>query len=151
MNPNKIKELYKVLKTSRSRFGIWCCALSCLGEEPNIAVQIGAEAIDLSSLYLQNLDPDADFIGLNKGTLTDLISDIASKPGKEKILVYNIDLLLAKMDIRERSDFWDILESGIIYKPRSLVIMVPSTAPMLSPIGEALEIWKEKEKLISEE
>lgn len=148
MKMDSIRQLFENLHTFRSRFGIWCCELTLLGDEENIATRLGAEAIDLANAYKQQLDPSSSFLTLSVGKLIDLISEISDKKGKNKVLIYNIDLLLSKLEPTHRRDFWNILLNGLVYKQRGLVFMLPQSATQLIPQKEDLENWVKSLRIV---
>ncbi len=145
---DSVRQLYLNLKTVRSRFGIWCCDLSELGDEENIATRLGAEAIDLSQSYKQSLDPSSTFLSLNEDKLIDLISTISDQMGKTKVLIYNVDLLLSKLEPNQISNFWNMLLGGLVYKKRALVFMVPKTASQIIPQNEDIKNWVNNQRII---
>jgi len=145
---DSVRQLYLILPTIRSRFGIWICDLSDLGDEENIATRLGAEAIDLSRSYMQSLDPSSTFLSLNEDKLIDLISDISDQKGKTKVLIYNLDLLLSKLWPNQIKNFWNVLLGGLVYKKRALVFMVPKTASQLIPQNEDYKNWVNNQRII---
>lgn len=151
MELSRIHQLFNDLKTNRSRFGLWCCDLEKLGHEQNIAVQLGAESLDVTMLLRSKLENDSDMVVLDEHKLIDMVSEIAKKQGKQKVLIYNLDVLLAKLNPAQCRDFWDLLFSGLIYQPRSLVFMIPLTATNLYPSGENLNKWQRNKRIILED
>ena len=148
MDLNKVQTLFLEIAPNRSRFGIWCCESSDLGDEPNLAVRLGADPVNIAAYYKEKLDPQADFIGLDDKKITGYIADIANSLGKLKVLVYNLDLLLARMSGTQRNNFWENLFSGLVYHQRSLVIMLPRAAEHVLPQGEDLEKWLNNNRMI---
>ena len=148
MDLNKVQTLFHEIAFNRSRFGIWCCESSDLGDEPNIAVRLGADPVNFAAFYKQKLDPQADFIGLDDKKITGFIAEIANSLGKLNVLVYNLDLLLARMSSTQRNNFWENLFCGLVYHQRSLVILLPRNAEHLLPQGEARENWLTNNRMI---
>jgi hypothetical protein len=85
---------------------------------------------------------------LDHHKVIDLISTIAKKQGKQKVLVYNLDLLLAKLDPARRRDFWDLLYSGLVHLPRRIVLMIPKPALMLLPSGQEMDKWVKNKRIV---
>lgn len=144
---DNLDQLYHQLESIRSKFGIWACNISRLGDEKNIAVQLGAEAVDLASKYQQGLNPDSVFLGINVGKLTELISTIGIQSGKTRALVYDVDILLSRLSPSQRKEFWEILLIGLIHNPRCLVLMIPESASKLLPSGEELDKWVKSKRI----
>jgi hypothetical protein len=148
MDLNNILQLYETIKTNRSPYGIWAFDFALIGKEPVIAVQLDAEALDLAAEYKELIIPGSPYVKVDEKKIIDLVVKIANKPGKKKVLLYNLDLLLSYLSSEQRVVFWELLSGGIIYLKRCLVFMVPQTAKNLLPTGEDLDKWKNNQRIV---
>lgn len=112
MQTSNPKELIQLLqkKTLRIRTGIWLMPVSMLGKEADHAARMNIDAIDIREPLLESLPEDTRFLGLNVDRVLQLLQEISDQlSGSECLLVYNVDLLLAKLAHNDRTSIWNQL------------------------------------------
>lgn len=141
----RINEIFKELAFARSRFGIWRQQADTFGKEAIFAIHANAQAVDLAEEYLKTLAPNPQYISLTPRRLIDIVDQIASKNGQLKVLLFNVDLLLWRFTEAQRTEFWETLHAGLVYRPRSIVLMVAANGVL--PRGSAERTWIESGRL----
>lgn len=106
-----------------------------------LAIQWGAEPVDLAQRWLVRMPKDARFLALSLQSLLANLDDIArSTLGRRCALVANVDLLLARLPDDDRLRFWDYLFSSFKKRPTALLLLMPAGAEHLFSSAEA-ERW----------
>lgn len=132
----------------RVRTGLWLLPRELLGQEPDEAARLGIDAVDLRQQLLAGLPQDTSFSGLNAACMIELLDDICRRDrGSDCVLVYNFDLLLARLRHDERSEVWQLLYDGFPHRSRALLIVMPRGANALLPTNQALQAWQRDGRL----
>jgi hypothetical protein len=147
MVPTTLSEVVRQIRTLslRVRVGLWLMPLALLGHEPAEAAQLGLEAVDLRLRLLNELPEGARFTGLTWERVVELIDEIVSTSGaRDAVLVYNADLLLARLSYADRRYVWQQLATGLPHRTRGLLVVMPETADELLPLAEQLAVWQQE-------
>lgn len=143
-----IEKLIEHLRfTSRTRVGLWRVPLNSLGHEAEIAVQLGIQAQDIGAYLRTKVQTGAEFVRLSPQKIWDRLDEITSMPGKDCVLIYNLDLLLAGIKSEERQALWQDLFNGFPNRKRILLLTVPEKAAHLLPSDALLERWQKDSRL----
>ncbi|MCC6188630.1 MAG: hypothetical protein IT318_06320 [Anaerolineales bacterium] len=127
----------------RLRVGLWLMPLSSVGHEAAEAARLGVDAVDLRERLLGELPEGARFAGLSWERVVELIDEVISTSGAhDAVLVYNLDLLLARLSYSDRRQAWQHLGSRLPHRTRGLLLVVPDTADELLPPPEQLASWQ---------
>ena len=131
----------------RVRTALWLLPPDAVGREPDAAARLGLDAADARRPILDALDPDSRFLGLDPERIVEALDAIASGPGRtDCALVYNLDLLVARLPFQARDALWDTLYRGFPHR-RALLLTVPRTAEALLPRDGALDLWRRDGRL----
>lgn len=132
----------------RVRTGIWLLPPYLVGQEPNEAARLGTIAVDLRCVLLESLPSGARFVPLDTDRILQLLDTISYRKDQgDCVLVYNLDLLLARLTHQQRVDVWQFIFTGFAYRPCALLLSMPATASSLLPAGEILHYWKQGKRL----
>lgn len=146
-----VEELVTLLRrpTLRTRVGIWRMPLDYAGREPDIAVHLGVEAVDVRRPLMQLLPEGTRYVRLTpEKTLQALDSVACSRGQKDCALVYNMDLLLAGLSVEGRHQVWQRLIDGLPHRERALLIALPETAHLLLPGEPLVEVWQRDKRFV---
>ncbi len=148
-DPKKLIELLQK-KTLRIRTGIWLMSASALGKEADHAARMNIDSVDIREPLLGNLPEGTRFLGLNADRVLQLLQDISDQlSGSECLLVYNIDLLLAKLSQNERVYIWRHLYDSFPNRRHALLISMPENASHLLPEITSIRSWNNDKRLSS--
>ena len=132
----------------RVRTGIWLLPLPFLAHVGDEAARLDIDLVDIRQVLLNALPKDTIYSGLDAAYLVDLLDEICrAHLGRDCILVYNFDLLLARLRHDERMDLWHQLYDSFPYRRRALLIAVPQGADALLP-SSALGAWRQDGRLV---
>ena len=135
-------------RTLRIHTGIWLVTNSVLGRESSEAVRLGIDAFDARQPILEGVAEQQRFLGLNSDRVVSALDSVARSPqGTECLLVYNFDLLLARIRSDERAKVWQEIFLGLPHRPHALLIVMPNEAQYLLPNAEALAAWRSEGRL----
>ena len=135
--------------TARTRIGLWRVPLTIIGTEQEIAINLGIQPVDFSKYYLDRLPPGTKMVKVDSTKVLDSIDNIASSVGpSDCVLIYNFDLLLAKLKVEEIHQVWGDLFNHVPNRLRAILIMVPETALQQIPSENLLEKWEKENRLI---
>lgn len=124
------------------RVGLWLMPLHLINHELDEAARLWIEPIDISKVFLEQLPKNTSFTGLSYNRLIELIDYIATDYSNTECgLIYNIDILLARLPIIERRRVWGTLLKGFPHRPKALLIGMPENATHLLPLKNELEGW----------
>ena len=127
----------------RVRTGIWLRTLSSLGGEPGEAARLGIAHVDIRQVALAGLPDGTRFSGLDTTRVLELLDEICQGSyDSDCVLVYNFDLLLARLRRFERQEVWQQLYASFAHRPRGLLTALPQGAEALLPTREALLGWR---------
>jgi hypothetical protein len=126
----------------RVRTGLWLLPSDLLGHEADEAARLGIDAVDLRQTLLDELPQDTGFSGLDTACVIELLDNLChSDRGSDCILMYNMDLLLARLRREERNEVWGLLYAGFSHRSRALLIVMPRGANTLLPATQSLQAW----------
>lgn len=130
-----IRELCDLVRQpgARTGVGIWLMPHNYLGQEADIAVRLGIEALDAREAYLTSLGEGARFSRLTQPDgyqhLTRLLYDLTrTTHQRDCLLVHTLDLLLLGLEVNERQRFWSETLDGLPYPRTRLILAVPEKA-----------------------
>jgi len=150
MNSSKLEDVIALLRSNklRVRIGLWLMPMQTLGREKEMAVRLGVDASDARQPILDSLVKGQRYLGLDDSVVLSAIDHIANtNMMTDCSLVYNLDLLLARLTVAERDTFWNQLLQGLPHRPRSLLIGMPVDAQELAPQTNYLESWRRDQRL----
>lgn len=120
------------------RTGVVLVAPRQLPQFEMLAVQWGAEPVDLAQRCLARVPEGARFLALSLQSLLEDLDAIArSTFGRRCAAVANADLLLARLPDDERSRVWEFLFSSLRKRPTALLLLMPDGAEHLFSSAEA--------------
>ncbi len=130
-------------RTLRNRTGILLLPPTALQQIEDIAARLGIQSVDYRRLVLQRVPPGSRYAGISvdaeRQTIDALLEDTL---GKDCVLLYYLDLILARLEYAERQRLWTILFRETSNRSRALVLAMPATAKHLLPSADALCDWK---------
>lgn len=133
------------------RTGLWLTPTRLLGQEQDAAARLGIDAVDLRTPIKPRLPAGTRFLALSTQTLVTALDDVCKqKDGSECLLVFNLDLLLARLPRQERLDFWRFMFSGFPHRSRGLLLQMPRIAEHLLPPNQMLDAWRHDGRLAVE-
>jgi hypothetical protein len=128
----------------RVRTGLWLLPPEDLDDAPNEAARVGIDTVDLREELLAALPPATQFVALSSRRLLDLLDHVATQPAAGGCtLVYNLDLLLARLTLSQRKEVWEFVSIGFVHRTSALLFVMPDTARSLLPPPAALEDWSQ--------
>lgn len=152
MQTSDPKDLIELLqkKTLRIRTGIWLMPVSMLGKEADHAARMNIDAVDIRDPLLENLPEGTRYLGLNADRIMQLMQEISDQiPGSECLLIYNLDLLLAKLSYSEIIQVWQQLYDSFPNRRHALLISMPENADHLLPEFTSMRSWNKDKRLSS--
>jgi hypothetical protein len=130
------------------RTGIWLMPVNLLGKEPDQAARYNLDAIDIRNPLLENLPEGTRFLGLSGNKILQLLDHICENAkGSSCLLIYNLDLLLARLRQEERVYVWSQLYNAFPHRKRALIIVMPEGADQLLPPLLGLKLWNSDKRL----
>jgi len=144
------QEVIDLLKSSSLiyRTGIWLMPVTMLGNEPDYAARFNLDSVDIRSPLLESLPEGTRFLGLNEDKVLELLDHISEHArGSSCILVYNVDLLLARLHLQERVYVWSQLYNAFPHRKHGLLAVMPEGANHLLPPIAALKSWNSDKRL----
>jgi hypothetical protein len=150
MKTMKASELVSYLNTTNDsiRIGLWLLPNSMIGQEQHEASRLGIEAIDIRSKYVNTLVEDTIYVGITTETTLNAIDGVlSSKGGTKTILLYNLDLLISKLEKDQRDIIWMACERILKHRRRAALIAFPISAKDLLPNQKKLDDWRQAGRL----
>lgn len=132
----------------RCRTGIVLLAPDDLGYEAGLAVRLGVDAEDYVKVLLENLAPDARFVGIGDEEEEQRLHRIAQANGGPVVLVYNFDVALTRMKWQQRERLWRHLFAHFPHRRRALLLAVPEKAHELLPAGTDRRMWEKDGRIV---
>lgn len=133
----------------RVRVGLWLHPLSLLGAEADEAARLMLQAVDLRAELLNRLPPGAAYARIDAGNTLSLLDDLSQRSYFGGCaLVYNLDLLLAALTLRERSNLWSFLFTDLPWRKSALLLTLPVTATRLMPAETVSDQWRAANRLV---
>jgi hypothetical protein len=148
---NELKKAVELLRSPvlRVKVGLWLMPIEYLGQEEDEAVRLGVEAIDFRKHVLAVLPPTAESTGLTPVKLFEMVDNISQMDGiYDVVLLYNFDLLLARLTTEGRSQFWQDFFITLVHRKRGVLLVVPETAKQLLPPDDELDQLTHSEQVI---
>lgn len=145
--------LYELAQTVRSRVlrvrtGLWLTPLQLINQELDEAARILAEAVNMQELWLAQLPKETRFVGISGDKLLGAVDQVIQQAGiNDCALVYNFDLLLARLTRSERIQVWRALYAEMPHRNRGLIVAMPAVAKDLLPDDDALTHWAQEKRL----
>jgi hypothetical protein len=152
METTSLLDLLVLLRgsTLTVRTGLWLVPSTFFGQEQDEAARLGIDAVDVRLPILARLPAGTRFLGLTEASVLEALDVICQqKDGGDCVLVYNLDLLLAKLPRQDRVEFWHYLYRGFPHRSRGLLIVMPSQATHLLPAGQSLTDWGRDQRLVT--
>jgi hypothetical protein len=134
---------------SKVRTGLWLLPAGLSGDVRNEAARLLVDAADAREPILAGLAPDQAFLGLSAEKVLHALDALSlDERSGDCALVYNLDLLLARLSTEARAAVWDHCFHGFGYRPRALLITIPATATRLAPTRDQLDRWRQEGRLV---
>jgi hypothetical protein len=87
-------------------------------------------------------------VGINSDKLLGAIDQVTQQLERSDcVLIYNLDLLLAKITRNERLRVWRAIYSEMPHRTRGLIIAMPAIATDLLPGNDTLTHWAKDKRL----
>jgi hypothetical protein len=133
------------------RTGLWLASIHSLNQIEDHAARLGIDARDLRVPIKGSLPEGTRFLGLTVNTLVEALDMLCKQfDGSNCLLVYNLDLLLARLHRQARLDFWQYVFRGFPHRGRGLLLVMPSHANHLLPSTQMQEAWRYDRRLVDE-
>jgi len=148
---NTPRELVELLSSGQLRVatGVWLLPIEYVGQEEEEAYRLGLEPVDLRNRLLQSLEPGTKYASLSADKIFQLVDDISQEYGDwAGALIYNLDLLIARLNTEEQNMIWQDLFTALPHRRRGVLITLPETAVNLLPQEEILNLWRLDNRLI---
>jgi hypothetical protein len=117
------------------------------GRERDEAARLGIHAADAREPILATLAPDQKWIGLDADRIIEVLEIIIASPTyTDCSLVYNFDLLIARLGHQARDALWETIYGRYPHR-RPLLIAMPRGASALLPDEEYLDLWRRDGRL----
>ena len=145
-----LRELARTVRSRvlRVRTGLWLTPIQLIGQEPDEAARISAEAVNMQALWLAQLPKDTRFVGIIGDKLLGAVDQVTQQTGKNDCtLLYNFDLLLARLTHSERIRVWQAIYAEMPHRNRGLIVAMPAVAKDLLPDDDALTHWAQEKRL----
>ncbi len=152
MNTSDPRDLVELLQSNTliHRTGIWLMPISMLGHEPDHAARLNVDAVDIRDPLLKSLPEGTRFLGLNSDRVLQLLDQICEHTkATDCILIYNLDLLLARLRFQDRLYVWQQLYNSFPHRKHSLIVVMPEGAEQLLPPHLELTSWNNDKRLAS--
>ena len=122
--------------------------ISMIGHEPDQAARLNIDAIDIRDPLKETLAEGTRFLGLNRDKIMQVLDQICEQfRGTDCILIYNIDLLLARLKQQDRFYVWTQLYNTFPHRRHALIIVMPEKAEQLLPPNKTLRLWNSDKRL----
>lgn len=121
-----------------------------VGQEEDEAIRLGAEAIDIGSLWLETLPKNTRYAGITPEKILLVVDQIiCHKSSIDLVMIYNFDLLLSKLEYSDRKYVWQRIIHYMPHRSHALLFAIPQSAKDIYPASEDLSLLN-KEKRIAE-
>jgi hypothetical protein len=121
---------------------------ACVGREVQEAARLGLDANDARRPILDGVKENQRFLGLDAQRVLAAVDTWSHEAQlTDCSLVYNLDLLLARLTLAERNHLWDLVFSALPHRPRALFITMPAGATALLPKKHQLDAWRQEGRL----
>jgi hypothetical protein len=150
MEVNPAYEVVNLIRANvlRIRTGLWLAPAALLGQERNEAARLMVDAVDLREVLLQRLPVNSRFIGLTDQKLIELLDEVTEQEGQSDCaLVYNLDILLARLQQKEIRYFWQYVIEFMPHRSRALLLKMPASANELLPMEGQFNLLAREHRL----
>jgi hypothetical protein len=107
------------------------------------AMRLQAFVIDYHQVVSSRLSTEAQVVPLDTPGILNDLRTIANSEGNAPIgLIINLDLALAKLSPAEIALFWDGYSQLQPFAQTAVVVVIPTAATSVQPIGQAFIDWK---------
>jgi hypothetical protein len=132
----------------RCKTGIWLMPQGKVGDEENEAARLGLDAVDIRRVLLENLPEETSYADLSSERVQNLLHQIANRQqGSHCLLIYNLDLLLARLTMDERDAVWRYLKDALPHAKHALLIALPASAGQALLGDEHYRSWHKEDRL----
>lgn len=135
-------EVVSLLRSNvfRMRTALWLLTPALLGQERNAAARLMVDAVDLRDVLLQQIPEGSRFSRLSDQKITELLDEVSEQEGNSDCaVVYNLDLLLARLTPQEIQSIWQYVFESMPHRSRALLLAMPASATELLPSVELKE------------
>jgi hypothetical protein len=150
MEINPPSEVVRLIRanTLRIRTGLWLLPAVLLGQERNEAARLMVDSVDISEVLFKQLPANSRFIGLTDQKLIELLDKVTEEEGQSDCaLVYNVDVLLARLNPQEIKYIWQYLIEFLPHRSRALLITMPASANELLPSEDQINLLARENRL----
>jgi non-ribosomal peptide synthetase component F len=131
------------------RTALWLLPSEQLTSLPDSAARLGIHLLDARQPLLDSIASDQRFLRLTVRDFIESLDTLCKTPqASDCLLVANCDLILARLNFRERREAWTTLHRGYPHRSRSLLIVMPNSADMLLPSEQELMYWRQEGRLV---
>lgn len=148
---NTPRELMELLSSGQLRVatGVWLLPKEYVGQEVEEAYRLGLEPVDLRNRLLQSLETGTKYANLSAEKIFRLVDDVSQEYGDwAGALIYNLDLLIARLNTEEQTMIWQDLFTALPHRRRGVLLTLPESAVNLLPREEMLNLWRLDNRLI---
>lgn len=145
-----VNDLIQSLRYSglRVRTALWLLPAADLSHLPDKAARLGVDLADVRQPLLKNVAPQQRFLGLGVRECVEALDTLCQDiQATDCIVVANFDLLVARLSYQGRKELWQMVFNGFPYRPRALLLAMPSGAAALLP--DELESWRKDKRLVT--
>ena len=133
----------------RSRTALILLPGSAMGHEPELAARCNIEAVDYAELVCRTQLENSQLLGIDAVSEEERLDKLVSAEGElDCVLLYNTDLILARLGSSDRAQLWAGLRERFPYRPRILFIVLPEESRLLMPQGEERSAWEQSGRII---
>ncbi len=113
-----------------------------LGREYEIAARFNFEAINYAEWKINQLEKEQRRIGFSWQTLICDLNMISELPAQtDALMIYNLDIALSYLSIKDVQNVWRSLREGFPHRPKGLLLVIPEDAGDVQPVFGELQQW----------
>ena len=150
MKTSSPRETIDLLQTIslRDRTAIWLMPVSIIGKEADYAALYNIDAVDIREKLIATLPGETRYVGLSYQKIILLLDDICCQSHySECVLIYNFDLLMAKLSHQDCTNVWSHLFCSFPHRQHALLIAMPQEAYHLLPSAISLKAWNNDRRI----
>ncbi|GAB4499013.1 MAG: hypothetical protein OHK0052_13280 [Anaerolineales bacterium] len=144
------QDLIDLLKSPslRNRNGLWLLPANQIANAPNLAARHGLDASDLRQGWLDNLPEGTRYARITEQRILQFLGTLSNQStGSDPLLLYHLDLLLARLSYQECQNFWDSFFRSFPHHRRALLALMPHAAHALLPPTAVLDDLEKSTRL----
>ena len=146
-NPREVIDLLQDMSL-RDRTAIWLMPVSMMGKETDHAARYNIDAVDIRENLIATLPEDTRYLGLSYQKIISLLDEVCYQGHySECVLVYNFDLLMAKLSHDDRTNVWWHLFSSFPHRQHAVLLAMPEEAHHLLPSVMSLKAWNDDRRI----